>query len=144
LTSDRIHVARFTELTPAVLYGIVKLRQDVFVVEQACAYDDMDGRDAEPDAQHLWIEADGMVAAALRLLGEHGGGHRIGRIVTAPAHRGRGLAGRLIEHAVALAGRPVVLSAQGHLQHWYERFGFSVSGESWVDAGIPHVPMRLA
>ena len=44
MTSDRIHVARFTELTPAVLYGIVKLRQDVFVVEQACAYDDMDGR----------------------------------------------------------------------------------------------------
>jgi ElaA protein len=142
LTDLGIHVARFAELRPAVLYGIVKLRQEVFVIEQACAYRDMDGRDAEPDARHLWIEQDARVVSALRLLHDVDGAHRIGRVVTEASHRGRGLAGRLVERAVAIAGPPLVLSAQAQLEPWYARHGFSVCGETWLEDGITHVPMR--
>jgi ElaA protein len=143
LSSAEIHTAGFTELSPEVLYGIVKLRQDIFIIEQSCAFEDMDGRDAEPDARHLWIEHDGGVVSALRLLHDNDGAHRIGRVVTAPTHRGRGLASLLVEHAIALAGPPLVLSAQEHLAEWYGRYGFVVSGERWVEDGIGHLPMRL-
>jgi len=142
LTSAQIHVAAFAELTPAVLHGILRLRQEVFVVEQACPYRDIDGRDAEPEARHLWIEHEGSVVSALRLLRDADGAHRIGRVVTDPRHRGRGLAGLLVDRGIALAGPPIVLSAQAHLQRWYERYDFSVCGETWVEDGITHVPMR--
>jgi len=142
LTPAEIHVAGFAELTPAVLHGILRLRQEVFVVEQGCPYRDIDGRDAEQDAQHLWFEHEGQVVGALRLLRDIDGAHRIGRVVTDPHHRGQGLAGALVDHAISLAGPPLVLSAQAHLQSWYERYGFSVCGDTWVEDGITHVPMR--
>jgi ElaA protein len=141
-TSPRIHVARFAELTPAVLHGILKLRQEVFVIEQGCLYRDIDGRDAETDARHLWVEHESNVVSALRLLRDSDGANRIGRVATDPGYRGQGLAGKLVEHALALAGPPFVLSAQAHLQRWYERYGFSVCGDTWVEDGITHVPMR--
>ena len=75
---------------------------------------------------------------------EPGGGHRIGRVVTDPAHRGAALAGRLIDHALTLAERPVVLDAQSHLVHVYARHGFAPDGPEFLDDGIPHTPMRLA
>jgi ElaA protein len=143
LTPPDVRVASFAELTPAILYGIVRLRQDIFVLEQACAYRDMDGRDAEPDTRHLWIERDGAVVSSLRLLHDSDGAYRIGRVVTDAAHRRRGFARVLVEHAIALAGPPLVLSAQEHLAPWYERFGFVVCGDRWVEDGIAHVPMRL-
>jgi len=144
LTAPRIHVARFHELTPAILYDIMKLRQDVFVIEQDCVYDDLDGRDTEESARHLWIERHGAVVSALRLLRDSDGAHRIGRIVTRGDHRSQGLAALLVTHAMQISGRPLVLSAQSHLSPWYERFGFAVSGDSWVEANIEHVPMRLS
>ena len=60
-----------------------------------------------------------------------------------PDARGQGLAGALVEHALAASsGAAVVLDAQSHLRHWYERYGFAVSGPAFVEDGIPHVPMR--
>jgi ElaA protein len=138
-----IHVAPFVGLSAAALHGIAKLRQDVFIVEQQCAYPDLDGRDAEPTARHLWIESDSRVVSALRVLDDGDGVHRISRVVTAIDHRGRGLANALMAHAIDLAGPPVVLSAQEYLERWYARFGFVISGERWDDGGIWHVPMRL-
>ena len=139
-----LHTARGPEISPADLYAALRLRAAVFVVEQDCVYPDPDGRDLEDGTTHLWLTtADGTLAAYIRVLTEPAGGHRIGRVVTDPAQRGSRLAGRLIDHALTLTERPVVLDAQSHLVHVYGRHGFAPDGPEFLDDGIPHTPMRL-
>jgi ElaA protein len=139
-----VHSAHLDELSPRTLLGILALRQDVFVVEQTCVYADIDTRDAEADTVHLWIEdGDGRVLSTLRLLRESDGGHRIGRVATLAAARGRGYSGALMTRAIELSEPPIVLSAQAYLVDWYARFGFEVCGERWIEDGIEHAPMRL-
>ncbi len=139
-----IHTARFTELDTTTLYALLRLRVDVFVVEQACPYPELDGRDLEPSTLHCWIEEDGAPVAGLRILREPDGTVRIGRVVTAMSARHRGLAATLIRHAVDLtAGAPVVLGGQRYLVDWYRSLGFDVDGPDYLEDGIPHVPMRL-
>jgi ElaA protein len=134
--------ARLSDLDARTLYALLNLRTEVFVVEQECAYQELDGRDVEPGALHLWAERDGDVLAYLRLLEEPDGTVRIGRVCTRFGARGQGLSARLIEYAVKMAdGRRIVLAAQAHLEPWYARFGFTRSGEPFVEDGIPHVPM---
>ncbi len=134
--------ARFAELTGAEVYGLCRLRVDVFVVEQECPYPELDGRDQEPATEHLWFEADGAPVATLRVL-DDGPARAIGRVATAADWRGRGLAARLMQEALAGYGDgPLRLGAQAHLEDWYERFGFRRSGPGYVEDGIPHVPMR--
>ncbi|WP_409330768.1 GNAT family N-acetyltransferase [Trujillonella humicola] len=134
--------ARFADLTPFEVYALCRLRVDVFVVEQQCPYPELDGRDVEPATLHLWAEVDGEVAATIRVL-DDGATRAIGRVATAPAHRGLGLAARLVEAGIALCDEhPVTLGAQAHLEGWYERFGFRRSGPGYDEDGIPHVPMR--
>jgi ElaA protein len=141
VTAD-LRTARFAELTPFEVYALCRLRVDVFVVEQECPYPELDGRDTEPGTLHLWAEEDGDVLATIRVL-DDGASRAIGRVATAASARGRGLAARLVEEGIELcAGVPVTLGAQAHLQGWYERFGFRVSGPGYVEDGIPHVPMR--
>ena len=140
--SAEVSSRAFTDLTAARLYEILRLRSEVFVVEQECVYLDPDGRDAEPGTVHHWIDRNGEVAAYARTLSDPEGATRIGRVVTAPAHRGEGLAARLIAHIVAEAGEPLVLDAQSYLVAWYERFGFRVAGPEFVEDGIAHVPMN--
>ena len=138
-----VHTARFQELSPTTLYGILRLRSDVFVVEQNCVYADMDGRDLEPTTQHLWIEdGRGSVVAAARIL-DDSSERSIGRVATRPDHRNRGLGSALMRRAMELTKPPVRLKAQAYLSGWYASFGFEVCGESWIEDGIPHVPMRL-
>lgn len=137
-----VHDARFSELDPATLLDILRLRVDVFVVEQECAYPEIDGRDDEPGTRHVWTRGpDGAVAAYLRVLDEGDRG-RIGRVVTAPHARGRGLSGRLLAHVLAGPPREWVLDAQSHLQGFYAAHGFVPDGPEFVEDGIPHVPMR--
>lgn len=143
-SSPRIGVARWDELDARTAYEILRLRSEVFVVEQQCAFADMDGRDLEASARHLWIAADGRVVSALRLLRDADGSHQIGRVVTDPGHRGNGLGASLMRAAIEVAGLPLWVRAQAHLAPWYATFGFVVSGEGWTEDGIPHVPMRLA
>jgi ElaA protein len=140
----RVHAAAFGDLDAATLYALLKLRVDVFVVEQNCPYPDLDGRDLEPGTRHLWCTDDaGEVTAYLRLLTEPDGSLRIGRVVTAVKARGEGLSARLMECALAEAGdRTVVLDAQSYLVGFYERYGFVPTGPEFLDDGIPHVPMR--
>lgn len=140
---DRVRVAALTELDPVTLYEILRLRVDVFVVEQDCPYPELDGRDCEPGARQLWIEWGGSVAATLRLLADGDGAARIGRVATRPEARGLGFAASLMREAIGLAtDRDIVLNAQAHLEHWYGRFGFVRDGENYDEDGIPHVPMR--
>jgi ElaA protein len=139
--------AGFDELDSRTLYRILRLRSEVFVVEQACVYLDLDGRDVEPGTLHLWADPDPSsptVAAALRVLTERDGSRRIGRVVTAAGHRGLGFAGTLMDHALKLipAHAAVILDAQAGLEAWYEHWGFERSGDDFVEDGIVHVPMR--
>ena len=138
----RLRRARFAELTPFEVYALCRLRVDVFVVEQECPYPELDGRDTEPATVHLWLESDGQPAATIRVL-DDGATRAIGRVATAPAFRGHGLAARLMAEGIALCeGFPITLGAQAHLEDWYGRFGFRRSGPGYVEDGIPHIPMR--
>jgi ElaA protein len=139
-----VQEALTTDLDARTLYGILALRAAVFVVEQDCIYLDPDGRDLEPEARQLWIEHDGLVVATLRVLRDPDGCSRIGRVATAPAARGAGLADALMRRALELAPKAdVVLDAQTYLEKWYIRFGFVRDGDDYVEDGIPHLPMRL-
>jgi ElaA protein len=134
----------FSELTTTQLHDLLRLRGDVFVVEQTCVYADIDGRDTEPTTRHHWIDRDGSIAAYARTLAESDGATRIGRVATAPRLRAEGLAARLVAHLVATDDGPFVLDAQSHLVGWYERLGFGVAGAEFVEDAIAHVPMALA
>ena len=140
-----IHSAPTRDLDVVTLHDILRLRQDVFVVEQECAYADVDGRDLEPGTVQVWAtDDDGAVVATLRVLGEPDGSTRIGRVATAVPARGRGLAADLVAAALDVSSpAPVVLDAQSHLEGWYVRLGFVRTGPEFLDDGIPHVPMRL-
>lgn len=137
-----VEARRFADLDAATLYEILRVRFDVFVLEQRCLYPELDGRDTDVDAWHYWVAEDGRVVATLRLLGE-GDGSRIGRVATRRDARGRGLAARLMAVALERARRPVHLDAQVGLEDWYAAFGFAVSGSAYDDHGVMHVPMRL-
>ena len=132
------------DLTPARMYDLLRLRVDIFVVEQKCPYPELDGRDLAPTTRHLWLEGDdGRVLATLRLLEDRPGEYRIGRVCTAADARGNGLSGRLMEAAVAEIGSaPSVLDAQVAVKDFYVRYGYVEAGEEFVEDGIPHVTMR--
>lgn len=139
-----VHIASFGELTPATLYAVLRLRVDVFVVEQVCPYPELDGHDDEPGTRHLWIAGDdGDVRAYLRILRDDDGTARIGRVAVARPHRGTGLAARLMDAALAHVGdAPCELEAQVQVAEFYTRWGFTVTGPDFDLDGIPHVPMR--
>jgi len=136
---------RFDELSTVELHDLIRLRCDVFVVEQACIYPELDGRDTEPGTRHVWIPGnDTPIAAYARCLTNDAGISRIGRVVTAPARRGDGLAAHLVTHLVNSIDGEVILDAQTYLLKWYERLGFERSGSDFVEDGIPHTPMRFS
>jgi len=141
MTGPRLQVASFADLTTDQLYALLRLRVDVFVVEQTCPYPELDGRDQEPGTEHLWWEVDGQVAAYLRVLQDPDGAV-IGRVVTAPAHRGQGYAARLVRRALERIGaRRTRIGAQTYLEQWYGALGFRRCGPDYVEDGIPHLPM---
>ena len=142
-----IRVAPFEGLTAVDVYDVARLRQDVFVVEQQCPYADLDGRDPEPGTGHVLMREGDALLGYARVL-DDATTWRIGRVVLAPAARGRGLADGLVEAALAHCAaadpdRDVVLDAQTPLAGWYAGFGFVVDGEEFLEDGIPHTPMRL-
>ncbi|MFP0194201.1 GNAT family N-acetyltransferase [Pseudomonas sp. PHC1] len=131
------------------LYAILKLRSEVFVVEQRCAYLDPDGQDLDGDTCHLMGWDGNQLVAYLRLLDpqSQGGDVVIGRVLTAPAARGKGLGHEMMEQALKQAERrwpevPIYLSAQAHLQRYYGRYGFVAAGEEYLEDDIPHIGMR--
>jgi ElaA protein len=137
-----ITAAPFTALDGATAYAVWKLRQDVFVVEQACPYPDLDGRDAEPGTRHVLLRDDDALLGYARVLDDVRF-WRIGRVVLHPGARGRGLADLVMDTALQVAkGRDVVLDAQSPLAGWYTTFGFEADGAEFLEDGIPHLPMR--
>lgn len=134
------------DLDAATLYELLKLRVEVFVVEQATPYPELDGRDLLAETRHFWLEdPDGQVISTLRLMEEHPGGEkvfRIGRVCTKRSERGQGHTARLMQAALAEAGDyPCHIDAQTYLMPMYSRHGFVRDGDEFLDDGIPHVPM---
>ena len=138
----RWHDRAFAELSVAELYAIVALREQVFIVEQACAYLDADGLDRV--SRHLWADAGGDIAAYLRIVpaGAKFAEVALGRIVTAPAARGTGLGRALVQRGLDAVGPlPVRIAAQAHLERFYGEFGFVRASEPYLEDGIPHIDM---
>lgn len=138
----------FSELSGSEVYEILALRAEVFVVEQDCAYQDVDGKDSL--AMHLmgWGLGDEL-SAYLRSFPPESLREEIviGRVVTSPAARGQGLGRKLMLEGMRRAWRqwgdhPIHVSAQAHLQDWYNSLGFVVCGPGYPEDGIPHLPMR--
>lgn len=116
------------------------------MVEQDCAYLDLDDRDQE--ALHLCGWDGEALAAYLRVLPPERGEASIGRVITAPSHRGRGLGRPLMRRGMqvlrdAHGDVAIHLSAQAHLEGFYRSLGFETVGEGYLEDGIPHLPMRL-
>lgn len=142
----QVDVRALDDLPARDLYALMKLRVDVFVVEQACPYPELDGKDVH--ALHLRLLADGEVLAAARILKPEGEDKpvKIGRVVVSPAHRGKRLGDSVMQEAIREAerlypGRPIALSAQSHLERFYRSLGFLPVSDEYLEDGIPHVDM---
>ena len=142
-TSLSVHAAPFDKLSARTFHDIVQLRLDTFIVEQNCPYHELDGRDILSTTLHVWIEDGGVVVSYARLYPGDEDTTWIGRVVTAPSHRNRGLGSRVMGHAIGLAGCPLRISAQSQLGAWYAGFGFASCGPDFIEDGIPHTPMQL-
>lgn len=138
----------FHELTALQLYAIMALRQEVFVVEQNCPYLDADGKDIK--CWHLMgYDDDGKLIAYARLIPKgvsYENFSSIGRIATAASVRRTGAGRALMKAAMAemaqqFAGDSIKISAQTYLREFYESYGFVVSGDEYLEDGIPHFPM---
>lgn len=144
--SATVHRSWAADLGPRVLYDILRVRVEVFVVEQASPYPELDGRDLEDRARHYWLGGSGHpepVLGCLRLLKEPNGDYRIGRLCTVRSARGRGLGKRLMEAALGEVGDgSCVLDSQEHLADFYRHYGFTPSGPAYDWDGIAHLPMR--
>ena len=136
-------------LSPDALYAILRLRSAIFVVEQNCVFHDMDGVD--PACEHLSGRRDGALVACLRLVppGVLSKQPALGRVVVAQDARGQGLGRALmlegLRHcAQRFPGQPVKVSAQQHLEKFYQSLGFVTAGAMYLEDGIPHVDMIRA
>lgn len=137
------------DFSPRCLHEVYRLRVSVFIVEQDCAYQEID--DLDVDALHLVVsDGEGTIAAYLRLIRPAADGPvKLGRIVVSPAWRGTGLGRRLMEAGLEKAeslypGRPVFLSAQTQAARFYEAHGFETVSREYLEDGIRHVDMLRA
>lgn len=129
----------FDELTTLELYRLLALRTEIFVVEQNCPYQEIDGKDEQ--AVHYWIEDDGEIVSALRVLRE-ASPVAIGRVVTKATHRGKGHSRKLMEAAIKDFGHETLyLQAQTYVEPFYASFGFKRTSDVYQEDSIPHVDM---
>ena len=138
-----LKIKRFGELTTSELYEILKLRVDIFVVEQNCPYAELD--DLDQNALHIWIEDDG-IQAYLRVMdrGAHSEFVSIGRVVTRKRRQGYGL--RILAEGVRAAedyfnANKVYLEAQTYAKALYLKQGFRQISDEFILDGIPHIRM---
>lgn len=147
---------RFTEIPNDLLYSALKLRSDIFVVEQNCVYPDLDNKDITKDSVHVLCETpitnqqERNVIAYARCLapGVSYSGSSIGRVAVALDMRGIGLAQGLMQAAISVCKEnwsryPIEIGAQLYLQRFYENLGFVSYGDPYDEDGIIHIDMRL-
>ena len=137
-----------SQLTVGQLYQLLKLRNEVFIVEQNCVYQDIDGQDLAGNNRHIMAWQTNELVAYARILATDTQ-LSIGRVITAPVARGTGLGYQLLEKALNACKQhwsstlPIYLSAQAHLQQFYGSFGFIAEGDIYDEDGIPHIKMVL-
>lgn len=134
----------FEELTTAELYELLKARAEIFVVEQNCIYQDLDDRDY--DSLHVFYEESGKVLAYLRAFPKEEGVVQMGRVLT--IEHGTGLGGRLLRAGMdsikeKFQPQKIYIEAQSYATGYYEREGFTICSEEFLEDGIPHVQMEV-
>lgn len=137
---------KFIELNPKQLERIFRLRQQVFVIEQTCFYEDIDGEDDKAD--HLMFYEGEVLSAYLRIFmpgKKYDEEASLGRIVVAPEFRGTGLGPKLIKKGIELCnGARIRIEAQAALIRYYQELGFSPEGEVYIVDDIDHIQMTLS
>lgn len=148
------HAKTFDKLSGDDIYAMLKLRADVFIVEQGYVCQDIDGLDRAKDILHLrGCDEKGVTRLYARILGPlsasntESGDVAIGRVVCDRSLRGQGKGHELMARAISLAsetwsGNPIKLSAQLYLQNFYAAHGFIAVGSKFLDHGIDHILMR--
>jgi ElaA protein len=137
------------DFDPLTLYAYLKLRQDVFIVEQNCVYSDMDQYDAV--SQHLLgLDENGRVLASLRLVppGLKYAEPSIGRVITHPDARRGGTGSKLVNEGLRMSSQLYPqqghrIGAQAHLKGFYALFGFVTIGQEYLEDDIPHIDMLI-
>jgi ElaA protein len=139
------YIRRFDELSTAELYEILKLRNAVFIVEQNCAYQDIDGLDET--AYHMWLEDENGIAAYVRLLppGVRFDDSVIGRVIA--VRRRSGVGSQIVRTAQSAVREvfgtdSVTIEAQVYAREFYEKLGFVQQSDEFDEDGIPHILMR--
>lgn len=140
-------IKRFNELCLAELYSVLQLRTEVFVVEQNCVYQDIDGKDQK--AIHLIGEYDDETVAYARLFqpGDYFEQASIGRVIVKPSHRHLKMGHELMTEAIQAIEAEfgvtgITISAQLYLQKFYESHGFEKTSEMYLEDDIPHIEMK--
>ena len=141
-----LHVKRYDELTRDELYEIIKIRIDVFVVEQNCPYAEIDGKDI--GAYHVWLSENNEIAAYLRVLdkGVSFDDVSLGRVLSVKRRCGLGTA--IVKEGIRVAkemfgAERITIEAQTYVKKMYEDLGFVQVSDEFLDDGIPHVKMTL-
>lgn len=140
-------IKRFNELSTAELYQILQLRSEVFVVEQNCVYQDIDGKDQK--AIHVIGEFEGQTVAYCRIFdkGDYFDQASIGRVIVKENFRDRKWGHDLIKEAIGavlnhFGESQITISAQLYLKKFYESHGFVMTSEEYLEDGIPHIEMK--
>lgn len=138
----------FSELTTQQIYDLLQLRSEVFVVEQDCVYQDIDGYDDK--AYHVLFYDEDTLVAYSRILppGTYFEELSIGRVIVKETHRSQKLGHELMTTSIAFSLKRfpksiIKISAQQYLIQFYESHGFVISGEGYLEDGIPHIAMKL-
>lgn len=139
---------KFNELTLEELYEILKLRSEVFVVEQKCIYNDIDGKDLT--SSHIIIKENGKIKAYLRALqpGVSYEDASLGRVLVSPDARGKGYAKIIVTKGVEYIlnnfnTTKITIGAQKYLKNFYSEIGFKPISEVYDEDGIPHLDMTF-
>ena len=144
----KIRIHKYQDLTTNKLYEILMLRSEVFVVEQNCAYQDLDNKDQK--ALHLIVEENNKIIAYTRIFkkGDFFKNSSIGRVLVKKEHRGKHLGKKIMIKSIEQikidkTEKKIELSAQKYLLKFYLELGFKKIGEEYLEDGIPHVKMTL-
>ena len=145
--NPKFEIKPFKTLSPVEIYQILQLRSEVFVVEQNCVYQDIDGKDDK--ALHLLGRHDGILVAYARLFapGDYFENASIGRVIVKPGFRDKKWGHELMREAIAgisahFGESKITISAQLYLKKFYESHGFTMTSETYLEDDIPHIKMK--
>ena len=137
-------IYNWSELTTDILYSILALRSEVFVVEQDCVYQDIDGKDQK--AKHVLCKKNNEIIAYARIFkpGDYFEEASFGRAVVKKSERGKGIGDELVINSIKnVPENKIKISAQSYLKEFYGKHGFVAKGEEYLEDGIPHTAMYI-